>query len=66
MAALNRRLVSARGIADGRRVIASAIEAALGTRYSIDTLRWLLRRFPRVRFVWLMGADIMPQLCTGR
>ena len=31
----------------------------LGTRFTIDTLRLLLRRFPRVRFVWLMGADIL-------
>ena len=44
-------------IADGRRIVATAIEAAFGTRYTVDTLRRLLRRFPRVRFVWLMGAD---------
>ena len=37
-----------------------------GTRYTIDTLRRLLRRFPRVRFVWLMGADILEQLPRWR
>ncbi len=57
MAPLAQRLASARRIADGRRVVASAIEAVFGTRYTIDTLRLLLLRFPRVRFVWLMGAD---------
>jgi nicotinate-nucleotide adenylyltransferase len=62
MAPLDRRLASARGIADGRRVVASAIEAVFGTRYTIDTLRRLLRQFPRARFVWLMGADILVQL----
>ena len=59
MAPFDQRLASARNLADGRRVVASAIEAVFGTRYTIDTLRRLLRRFPRVRFVWLMGADIL-------
>jgi nicotinate-nucleotide adenylyltransferase len=66
MAPFDRRLASARGIADGRRVIASAIEAVFGTRYTIDTLRRLLCQFPRVRFVWLMGADILEQLPRWR
>ena len=66
MAPLAQRLASARRIADGRRVIASAIEAAFGTRYTIATLRLLLRRFPRASFVWLMGADIMEQLPRWR
>lgn len=66
MAPLEHRLASARGIADGHRVIASAIEAVWGTRYTIDTLRLLLLRFPRARFVWLMGADIMVQLPRWR
>jgi nicotinate-nucleotide adenylyltransferase len=66
MASLDQRLASARTIADGRRVIASAIEAVFGTRYTIDTLVRLLRRFPRARFVWLMGADILEQLPRWR
>lgn len=66
MAPLQQRLASARGIADGRRIIASAIEAAFHTHYSIDTLCHLLQRFPRARFVWLMGADILPQLPRWR
>jgi nicotinate-nucleotide adenylyltransferase len=66
MAPLADRLAAARSIADGRRVIASSIEALWGTRYTIDTLRLLLRRFPRARFVWLMGADILVQLPRWR
>jgi nicotinate-nucleotide adenylyltransferase len=66
MAPFHQRLASARSIADGRRVIASAIEAAFHAHYSIDTLRLLLRRFPRARFVWLMGADILEQLPRWR
>jgi nicotinate-nucleotide adenylyltransferase len=61
MAPLAERLAAAARIGDGRRVVATGVEAALGTRYTDDTLRVLLRRFPRVRFVWIMGADILVQ-----
>ncbi len=66
MAPLARRLASARRIADGHRIIATDIERALATRYTHDTLRALQRRFPRVRFVWLMGADNLLQLPRWR
>jgi nicotinate-nucleotide adenylyltransferase len=62
MAPLADRLASAAAIGDGRRVLATAIEAAFGTLYSVHTLRFLQRRFPRVHFVWIMGADILTQL----
>jgi nicotinate-nucleotide adenylyltransferase len=62
MASLADRLESARRIADGRRVVATAVEASLGSRYTVDTLRLLRQRFPRARFVWLMGADNLAQL----
>jgi nicotinate-nucleotide adenylyltransferase len=38
----------------------------MGTRYTIDTLRALRRRYPRVRFIWLMGADNLAQLHRWR
>lgn len=41
----------------GRRATVTDIESRLGTRYTVDTLRALRRRFPGVRFVWLMGSD---------
>jgi nicotinate-nucleotide adenylyltransferase len=66
MAPLSQRLASARGIADGRRIVASAIEQRLRTRFTIDTLRLLRRRFPRVDFVWIAGADILEQLPRWR
>jgi nicotinate-nucleotide adenylyltransferase len=66
MASLADRLASARAIADGRRIVATAIEARLGTRYTVDTLRRLRRRFPRARFVWLMGADNLADLPRWR
>lgn len=62
MAPFAQRVRSARHIGDGRRIIATGIEASLGTRFTVDTLRLLRRRFPRVRFVWLMGADILIEM----
>ncbi|HYD99803.1 MAG TPA: hypothetical protein VEH84_10485 [Alphaproteobacteria bacterium] len=46
--------------------MATAIEAGLGTRYTADTLAALRRRFPRTRFVWLMGADNLLQMPRWR
>lgn len=66
MAPLDWRLASARAIADGRRTLATGLEAALRTRFTVDTLRLLLRRFPNVRFVWVMGADNLEQLPRWR
>lgn len=62
MAPFRERLASAQAISDGRRVIATAIERRLGTRYTADTLSALRQLFPRVSFVWLMGADILAEL----
>jgi nicotinate-nucleotide adenylyltransferase len=39
------------------RVTVTDLEASLGTRYTAETLAALQRRYPGVRFVWLMGAD---------
>ncbi len=66
MAPFAERLTSARRVADGRRIVATGIEAALQTRYTVDTLRELRRRFPRARFVWLMGADNLHQIPRWR
>jgi nicotinate-nucleotide adenylyltransferase len=62
MAPFAERLASVRALADGRRIIATAIEAKIGTRYTWATLAKLRRLFPRVDFVWLMGADNLEDL----
>jgi len=62
MALLVERMAGARAIADGRRIVATSIEAALHTSFTVDTLRLLLVRFPRAAFVWIMGADNLEQL----
>lgn len=61
MAPLAARLASAQAMSRRAPIRATAIEAALGTRYTVDTLRALKRRYPRRRFVWLMGADNLAQ-----
>lgn len=61
MAPLRARLGSARRQARRAPIIPTAIEAALGTRYTIDTMRALKRRYPKRRFIWLMGADNLAQ-----
>ncbi len=66
MAPLPARFASARRAARRLPVRVTAIEAELGTRYTVDTLRALKRRFPRRRFVWLMGADNLAQFHRWR
>ncbi len=61
MAPLAQRLAGAQAAVDGKRIIATDIEVNLHTRYTLDTLRALRRRFPLARFVWLMGADNLQQ-----
>ncbi len=61
MAPLAARLASARVQARRSRIRPTAIEAELGTRYTIDTLRKLVARYPNRRFIWLMGADNLAQ-----
>jgi len=57
MAPLPARLASAKRIARGSRIRVSDFEAHAGTRFTVDTLAALRRRYPQHRFIWLMGAD---------
>jgi len=66
MAPLAARLASAERAARGLPVRATAIERELGTRYTVDTLAALVRRYPKTRFIWLMGADNLGQFHRWR
>lgn len=66
MAPFAARLASARRMARRAPIRASDIEVRLGTRYTLDTLRKLRRRYPKRRFIWLMGADNLAQFNRWR
>ena len=64
MAPFAQRVEQARQVAaECRRIRVTDIEDRLGgSHYTADTLKSLTRRFPRLRFVWLMGGDNLVQL----
>lgn len=61
MAPLQVRFRSAAAQARRAPIRVTAIERELGTVFTADTLRALVRRYPRRRFIWLMGADNLAQ-----
>ena len=60
-APLAERMQAAQAMMRYPRVSVTDIEAHLGTRYTAETIFALRRRYPGVRFVWLMGADNLTQ-----
>jgi nicotinate-nucleotide adenylyltransferase len=61
MAPLEARFASARRLARGSVIRPTVVEARLGTRYTIDTLKALKTRHPDHKFIWLMGSDNLLQ-----
>jgi nicotinate-nucleotide adenylyltransferase len=61
MAPLAARYASALRASRGLPIRTTAIERELGSPYTYDTLLALIRRFPKRRFVWIMGADNLAQ-----
>ncbi len=61
MAPLSARFASARAQARRAPIRVTVIERDLGTRYTVDTLRAIRRRWPGIDFVWLMGTDNLAQ-----
>jgi nicotinate-nucleotide adenylyltransferase len=58
---LGERMEAAREMADDPRIDVSCLESVIGTRYTVDTISYLRRRAPGLRFVWIMGADNLAQ-----
>ena len=56
------RVRAARRIARDPHIRVTDLERRLGTCYSADTIAALKRAYPHIRFVWLIGADLVPQL----
>lgn len=66
MAPLNARVASARAQARRAPILVTAIERQLGSPFTIDTIRTLVGRYPKRRFVWLMGSDNLAQFHRWR
>lgn len=57
-----RRMNACRDLAKHPRIRVSDFEMRHGTRFTADTIALLQGKFPRLNFVWLMGADNLVQL----
>ncbi|HML29151.1 MAG TPA: nicotinate-nucleotide adenylyltransferase [Hyphomicrobium sp.] len=57
LSSLDGRMKHVEVFARGPKMKITGFERELGTRYTAGTLSFLKRRFPAVRFVWVMGAD---------
>ncbi|MGB3738185.1 MAG: nicotinate-nucleotide adenylyltransferase [Pontixanthobacter sp.] len=66
MAPLIARMHSAVGQAKRAPIRVTAIERALGTRYTVDTLARIQHRYAKRQFVWLMGSDNLAQFHRWR
>ena len=64
--ALKGRMASARAVAPGPRHRVTDVETRIRTRFTVDTLAALRRRYPGVRFVFVMGADGMADFTRWR
>ncbi|MBK8174368.1 MAG: nicotinate-nucleotide adenylyltransferase [Rhodospirillales bacterium] len=62
MAPFDERLKAATRVARHPRIRVTDVERRLGTAHTADSLALLLPRFPKCRFVWLMGADNLQQV----
>ncbi len=60
------RVARARKLAASPSIEVTGIEAKLGTRFTYDTIAELRRRCPGVRFVFLMGADLLAEFHRWR
>ncbi|PPD44604.1 MAG: nicotinic acid mononucleotide adenylyltransferase [Methylocystis sp.] len=66
LASLDARMAAARRLADDPRIVVTDIEAQIGSRYTAQTLRFLHRRCPGAKLVWIMGADNLLQFDRWR
>jgi nicotinate-nucleotide adenylyltransferase len=57
LVSIEKRVEAARALTHHPRIDVTRLEAVIKTRYTYDTISWLNKRCPGVRFVWIMGAD---------
>src|SRR6185295_17747873 len=66
MASFGARMRSAQRQARRTRIRISDFEQREGTRYTVDTVKLLKRRYPADRFIWLLGSDTLPNFHKWR
>ena len=66
MAPFDARFASAEAQASRSRIRFSDFEQREGTRYTVDTVRLLKRRYPQHHFIWLLGSDTLPNFHKWR
>jgi len=66
MAPFAARFASAERAARRSRIRVTDFEQREGTRFTIDTVRRLKRRYPQHRFIWLLGSDTLPNFHLWR
>jgi len=59
---LDRRMSYAKLIARNDKIIISDVEKFFHNTYTADTIRILQNIYPRIKFIWMMGADNMIQI----
>jgi nicotinate-nucleotide adenylyltransferase len=57
LAPLGERIALSEEMADDPRIRVTAFEKSLGSAYTAQVLERVKARNPRVRFIWIMGAD---------
>ena len=60
------RVSSANKIINTNNIVISKLELNAQIKYTIGTLEYLRTRYPRVKFVWIMGADNLNQFHLWR
>jgi nicotinate-nucleotide adenylyltransferase len=58
---IDERVAAAKKVADHPKIAVTG-----GSLYTVDLLRGLKRQFPKVKFVWLMGADNLAEFHRWR
>ena len=51
------RIMNCKKISKGKPIIIKGIEKKINSQYTYQTLNYLLKKYTRIKFYWLMGAD---------
>lgn len=57
LAPLDERIAMSEELVNSPRICVTAFEEKIHTRYSADTIAYILQHNPGVHFVWIMGGD---------